>query len=653
MKDPAEAWGERSPGGVISRAITLCPGVGPKRAPGTPRIRSARAGSGMLADLPMAPSSETYEPAPGESSGVIRVPSMVGDEDPAALSGTEYSLVEEAVVAGNSPEDGDLIGRELGTYRLLRCLGGSGLSRVYVAEQATGSKKFAVKVLRNANFNPAALEVVQKRWVQEARVASRLHHPHIVDVVDFGITDGFAYLVMEFLDGESLRETLKRHGPLPWTRVLPMFLHICDALEAAHARGVIHRDLRPSNCFRVRHASGDDFIQVADFGLARIIDEDLPDGLLAGGVLLTTPEYMAPELIRGSKPDPRVDIYGVGVLLYELLTGMCPFQSGKQTTVLAMQLLDTAVPPRRVAPAANIPSSVERVIMRALSKQPEERFQDIAEMRAALLDDTRTQKLTPAEAAVRRRLAGITSTRSMTAVPVAPARGGIGMTIVLALIAAGLIGWVLAGTPGIGGAEAVQVPPAPVVVAPVVPAAPAVVAAPVPEPVPGPAPTTAAVVEPVAVTAPVVEPEVVAPPVVEPEVVTPPTVTAPVEEPAVKKVDGKKPADAPVEPVNYDIEDDPQAPTEVSEAQIDDLLRPLRPAAAECGKKFGVPLGTDIGVKMILAPDGRLTSVRPTDRPAEDPAVVCILGLVKNVRLEKAGQTRFTSALFNYSFKIY
>lgn len=590
----------------------------------------------------MASSTHTYEPAPGESSGVIRVPSMVGDEDPAAMSGAEYSLVDEAVVAGNSPEDGDLIGRELGTYRLLRCLGGSGLSRVYVAEQATGSKKFAVKVLRNANFNPAALDVVQKRLVQEARVASRLHHPHIVDVVDFGITDGFAYLVMEFLDGESLRETLKRHGPLPWTRVLPMFLHICDALEAAHARGVIHRDLRPSNCFRVRHASGDDFIQVADFGLARIIDEDLPDGLLAGGVLLTTPEYMAPELIRGSKPDPRVDIYGVGVLLYELLTGMCPFQSGKQTTVLAMQLLDTAVPPRRVAPGANIPSSVERVIMRALSKQPEERFQNIAEMRAALLDDTRTQKLTPAEAAVRRRLAGTSSTRSMAALPVTPARGGVGMTIVLALIAVGLIGWVLAGTPGIGGPEVVPVPvPAAV---PVAPPAPLMVT-----PTPVVTPVVVPVVEPEPVVVPPVEPEE---PAVEPTVIEPPVV-APVAVEPTKKIDGKKPVREPDEPVNYDIVDDPQAPTEVSEAQIDDLLRPLRPAASECGKRNNVPLGTDIGVKMLLASDGRLTSVRPTDRPIEDPAVQCILGLVKGVRLEKAGQTRFTSALFDYSFKIY
>ena len=594
---------------------------------------------------------DTYEPSPGESSGVIRVPSMVAEvEDPAALSGSDYHLVADASITGGNPEDGDLIGRELGTYRLQRCLGGAGLSRVYLAEQATGSKKFAVKVLRNDNFNPAALDVVQRRFVQEARVASRLHHPHIVDVVDFGVADGLAYLVMEYLDGESLHETLKRHGPLPWTRVLPMFLHICDALEAAHAKGVIHRDLKPSNCFRVRHSTGDDFIEVADFGLARIVDEDLPDGLLAGGVLLTTPEYMAPELIRGSKPDPRVDIYGVGVLLYELLTGMCPFQGGKQTTVLAMQLLDTAIPPRRVAPEANIPSSVERVIMRALSKQPEERFQNIADMRAALLDDTRVYKTTPPDNSTRRRVSGPLSTRSMSAVSVVQTRGGVGMTVVLALVAAGLIGWVLAGTPGIGGTVAPAPTPA------LVPATPTPAPV-VPPPPPLPEPRTL----------PPEEPE---PPTILPDVEPAADTNAgdtkaadtnaavpatPPDAPATKKVDAKRPGKNPDddEPVNYDIEDDPNAPTEVSEAQIDDLLRSLRPAAAECGKQHGVPLGTDIGVKMLLAADGRLTNIRPTERPLDDPAVQCILGLVKGVKLEKAGQTKFTGAFFDYSFKIY
>jgi eukaryotic-like serine/threonine-protein kinase len=589
----------------------------------------------------MSSPPDTYEPEPGESSGVIRVPSMGPDEDdPAALSGADYPVTQEppapTPVGG---EDGALIGRELGTYRLLKLLGGAGLSRVYLAEQGAGSKQFAVKVLRNANFNQAALEVVERRFVQEARVASRLHHPHIVDVVDFGVADGLAYLVMEHLDGESLRETLKRHGPLPWTRVLPMFLHICDALEAAHAKGVIHRDLKPSNCFRVRHASGDDFIKVCDFGLARIVDEDLPDGLLAGGVLLATPEYMAPELIRGAKPDPRVDIYGVGVLLYELLTGTCPFQSGKQTTVLAMQLLDTAIPPRRVAPEANIPSSVERVIMRALSKQPEERFQNVADMRGALLDDTRLYKTVSAEpSSGRRRVTGASSTRSLSAAPVlAAARGGIGMTVILALIAAGLIAWVLAGTPGIGVAE---VPPPPT---------PAPVVAPAPTPIvtqPGPRPEP----EPVVRTLPPGDPE----PEPEPEEPEPTPTPTPTPAPS-KKTDGKKkPVDPEAnEPVNYDIVDDPDAPTEVSGQQIDDVLRPFRPAASECGKTNGVPLGTDIGVKMLLTSDGKLTSVQPTDRPASDPAVQCIVGLIKGARLDLPGRTRYTSAFFHYSFKVY
>ena len=590
----------------------------------------------------MSPTHDTYEPAPGESSGVIRVPNMpsVEDEDPAALSGGDYPLIDEPTSASG---DDALVGRELGTYRLLRSLGGAGLSRVYLAEQATGRKQFAVKVLRDQNFNQAALEVVVKRFVQEARVVSRLHHPHIVDVVDFGVSEGLAYLVMEYLDGESLRETLKRHGPLPWTRVLPMFLHICDALEVAHAKGVIHRDLKPSNCFRVRHASGDDFIKVCDFGLARIIDEDLPGGLLAGGVLLATPEYMAPELIRGVKADPRVDIYGVGVLLYELLTGTCPFSSGKQTTVLAMQLLDTAIPPRRVAPEANIPGAVERVIMRSLSKDPEDRFQSVADMRAALLDDTRVHKTVPAADSSRQRR---TLSRSVAVVP-AKARGGVGMTLALGLVAAGLIGWVLAGTPGLGTGELDPVP-APVPTAVVTPTTPVVPAIPVttstrPDPEPEPHVPTPEDADPA--PAPTTAPAITPPTSPEP---------APVEAPTKKPAGKKKPVDPGTkEPVNFDFEDEPDAGTEVSPGQIDEALRPLRPAAAECGKKNGVPLGTDIGVKMLLASDGKLTNVRPTDRPATDPAVQCIVELIKGTKIAPAAGSKFTSAFFDYSFKVY
>jgi len=605
---------------------------------------------GYAAGYAMSPPSDTLEPGPGESSGIIRVPRLHdageddsdGLDDPAALSGSDYHAPEQSahsVGNGTSTEESGLLNRELGTYRLIRMLGGTGMCRVYLAEQATGHKQFAVKVLRNANFNQAALDVVQRRFVQEARLASRLHHPHIVDVVDFGCTDGLAYLVMEYLEGESLSETLRRHGPLPWTRVLPMFLHICDALEAAHARGVIHRDLKPSNCIRVRHTTGDDFIKVCDFGLARIVDEDLPDGLLAGGVLLATPEYMAPELIRGGKPDPRVDIYGIGVLLYELLTGTCPFKSGKQTTVLAMQLLDTAIPPRRVAPNANIPSSVERVIMRALSKQPEERFQNIADMRAALLDDTRAFKTV--NVPIRRSRTNMMASRSMEAAMPQP-RGSTGMTIALALIAAGLVAWVLAGTPGIGGGEPPQQP-----------AAPTKTAAP-PQPIvntPPPTPSPTKTLPP----APVVEPS----PEPEPEPVQPePTPAEPVVTPPVdtKGSEPKRPRPTPEtidgEPVNYDIVEDPSAPTEVSEAQIDALLDPYRAAASECGKTHGVPQHTEIGIKMLLQTDGRLTNLKPIDRDPSDPAFKCIVDLIRGVKLVQPERTKFTSAFFNYSFRV-
>jgi len=605
----------------------------------------------------MSAASNPPELSPGESSGVIKIPSLAQESDPASLSGRFTRVPPEEEL------EGDLVDRVLGNYRLGRSLGGRGLCTVYEARAlAGGDKRFAVKVLRNANFNQAALDIVQRRFVQEARVASRLHHPHICDVVDFGTTDGLAYMVAEFLEGESLRETLRRHGPLPWTRVLPMFLHICDALEAAHAQGVIHRDLKPSNCFRVRSAAGDDFIKVLDFGLARIVDEDLPEGLLAGGVLLSTPEYMAPELIRGAKPDPRVDIYGVGVLLYELLTGTCPFKSGKQTTVLAMQLLDTAIPPRRVAPDANIPSVVERVILKALSKAPEERYQNVMEMRVALLDDTRITRAPVTESGVRRRppATSITAARSVSSA-IVPRESSVGMTVALALVAAGLLGWVFAGTPGLSLLTGEAEGPAPSTGG-----APPATAPKAPEvKVPPPVKT-----DPAKVEGPPVDAKV-APPPVEAKVEAPP-VEAKVEGPPVEaKVEGppvepdKAPPDTKAgaatksgkagskEPVNFDIEDDPGAPIEVSEAQIDGLLRPYRPAASQCGRQHDVPLETDVHFKLMLSADGRLTNIKPVGRPASDPAVQCMVDLIKDAKLEVPAGSKFKHAFFDYSFRVY
>ncbi|MFZ6180075.1 serine/threonine-protein kinase [Nannocystis pusilla] len=595
----------------------------------------------------MDPSSHSHEPAPGESSGVIKIPSLAQEADPASRSGTGFAKVVE-------PDDpDDLVDRVLGNYRLVRPLGGRGLTSVYEARAAAGGdRRFAVKILRNANFNRGALDVVQRRFVQEARVASRLHHPHIGDVVDFGTEAGLAYIVMEYLEGESLRETLSRHGPLPWTRVLPMFLHICDALEAAHAQGVIHRDLKPSNVYRVRHASSDDYVKVVDFGLARIVDEDLPEGLLAGGVLLSTPEYMAPELIRGAKPDPRVDIYAVGVLLYELLTGSCPFKSGKQTTVLAMQLLDTPIPPRRVAPDANIPGVVERVILKALSKAPEERYQNIMELRLALLDDTRIGRT---EAAAIRTKALSGPSRSAASTSGAVKESSVGVTIILALIAAGLIAWVFAGTPGLEFLTGAPPPgPAPVV-------APA--AAVIPPDAQPPAATDPRVLE-TTPPAPTQDPQIEAepdepPPEPEPPVALPTTPPEPSppsdpEPTAIKAARTTRSSETGAkEPVNYDIVDDPNEATVVTEAQIDELLKPYRPAAAQCGRQHGVEIDATVTFKFVLTKDGRLTQIKPVGRAASDPAAVCMIDLIRDARLPVPAGSSFKHAFFDYSFRVY
>lgn len=595
----------------------------------------------------MDPSPNSHEPAPGESSGEIKIPSLAQEADPASRSGTRFSRLD--------PDDPDeLLDRVLGNYRLTRLLGGRGMSTVYEGRAVTGgSRRFAVKVLRNANFTRGALDVVQRRFVQEARVAARLHHQHICDVVDFGVADGLAYIVTDYLEGESLRETLSRHGPLPWTRVLPMFLQICDALEAAHAQGVIHRDLKPSNVYRVRHATSDDYVKVVDFGLARIVDDDLPEGLLAGGVLLSTPEYMAPELIRGAKPDPRVDIYGVGVLLYELLTGSCPFKSGKQTTVLAMQLLDTAIPPRRVAPDANIPGVVERVILKALSKAPEERYQNIMEMRLALLDDPRSARADTS--AIRPQVSAASMTRGSATAPVQK-ESSVGTTVVLAFIAAGLVGWVLAGSPGlelITGASPAAAPvaapppaPAPAFVPPAAGGDPRALETTPPAPPPEPPLEDGDPEEP--------EPEAEPPPAAVPEV--PPEPSPPAEPTPLPLKHGRTSRSDEAgakEPVNFDIVEDPSAPTEVSEAQIDELLRPYRPAAAQCGRQNGVPLETSITFKFMLTKDGRLSKIQPVGRPAGDPAAACMMALFRDARLHVPSDSGFKHAFFDYSFKVY
>jgi serine/threonine-protein kinase len=177
-------------------------------------------------------------------------------------------------------------------------------------------------------------------------------------------------------------------------------LQVCRALNAAHDKGIIHRDMKPDNCYRIKRGGNPDFIKILDFGIAKIIDgnlgnrEDKPKMATEAGTLLGTPEYMAPEIARDQKADARVDIYSLGVLMYEMLTGSVPFKGQTFMATVAMQMVDEPVPPRERAPDASIPVEVEAVVMKALRKDPAERYQSIRELAEAIIDADKQLRMT-------------------------------------------------------------------------------------------------------------------------------------------------------------------------------------------------------------------------------------------------------------------
>ena len=298
-----------------------------------------------------------------------------------------------------APED--LIGHTLNDrYKILEQLGSGGMGTVYLAEHVVINKRVAVKVL-SPEHSRKQEEV--ERFLREARAASRIRQENVVDITDFGYTSsGLAFLVMEHLEGEDLASTSERDGALPWRRAVHITRQICAALTAAHTQGVIHRDMKPENVFRVTRGDDPDFIKVLDFGIAKIIDENYdpehPQHTSSG--LMGTPEYVAPELIRGLKPDVRVDIYAVGVILYRLLTGRVPFTSESFMATLTQHLMEEPMPPRQAAPEAEIPAKIEAVCLKSLAKDPNERYSTILEM-AQALQATATQAV-PAVAPQRR-----------------------------------------------------------------------------------------------------------------------------------------------------------------------------------------------------------------------------------------------------------
>ncbi|MCE9580681.1 MAG: serine/threonine protein kinase, partial [Deltaproteobacteria bacterium] len=258
-----------------------------------------------------------------------------------------------------------------GRYRIDELIGEGGMGKVYLAEHVEIGKRVAVKVLHPSY---GRMPDLVERFRREARAASKIGHPHIVDVTDSGTTpDGSVYFVMEYLEGVELGMVIEREGALDMARTLRIATQICRALAAAHASGIIHRDLKPENVFLTIRDGGADFVKVLDFGIAKTTEaEEARDRRLTSpGMAMGTPEYMAPEQAAGRPADERCDVYALGAILYEMLTGVPPYQGDNFMEILTKKATVDPVSP--AALRSTIPEAVSSLVMRAMSRDPDNR----------------------------------------------------------------------------------------------------------------------------------------------------------------------------------------------------------------------------------------------------------------------------------------
>jgi len=291
-----------------------------------------------------------------------------------------------------TPTSGDgrfdpLVGEALGgRYKVLRRIGEGGMGAVYEAEHKVIGKRVAIKVLLERFGEKQDLV---KRLLNEARLASAIGHENIVDVTDFGTTDdGRAYVVMEYLEGEPLSELLAREAPLAVSRCLGIVRQVAGALSAAHDKGIIHRDIKPENVYLIKRGNRD-FVKVVDFGVSKAVHSGEEGAealrLTRTGTLMGTPLYMSPEQARGDEDvDSRADVWAVGVLLFECLTGEVPFRARNYLQVISQVLNHEVVRPSQVQPNLGLPEAVEQVVMRALAKDRKERYQRMQDFRSDL-----------------------------------------------------------------------------------------------------------------------------------------------------------------------------------------------------------------------------------------------------------------------------
>jgi serine/threonine protein kinase len=280
-------------------------------------------------------------------------------------------------------DDDELIGATLaGKYRIEELISQGGMGAVYRGTHVLMDKTVAVKVLHPAL---AADDKIVARFSREAKAASRISHPHALSVTDFGESeDGIVFLVMEFLQGRTLKEVLHSEGPLSLPRIVEIIKQVSGALDAAHTQGVVHRDLKSDNIMLVDLGDQSDWAKVLDFGIAKIQEPVGQDpALTAPNLIIGTPQYMSPEQCSQSTDiDCRSDIYSLGIILFEMLTGHVPFTGESPTAIMMKQLQE---PPPSIFPERNdVPAEVDNIVKRALAKLPEDRHESAGQLAGAL-----------------------------------------------------------------------------------------------------------------------------------------------------------------------------------------------------------------------------------------------------------------------------
>jgi serine/threonine-protein kinase len=273
-----------------------------------------------------------------------------------------------------------LVGQTLaGKYRIEKLIKRGGMGAVYLGKHVLMDKTVAIKVLHPAL---ALDDDVVRRFSREAKAASRISHPHAVSVTDFGESEnGVVFLVMEYLDGRTLKEVIKSEGPMRLERAAEILRQVAGGLDAAHEQGVVHRDLKSDNIM-LSKTNGGEWAKVLDFGIAKIQEAGRDADITAANLVIGTPQYMSPEQCSQSGAiDSRSDIYSLGIILYEMLSAELPFAGESPTVIMMKQVQDPPPPIRAIRP--EVPEAVSQIILKALAKQPADRFQTAGELSEA------------------------------------------------------------------------------------------------------------------------------------------------------------------------------------------------------------------------------------------------------------------------------